>query len=333
MDPLQEERLCVIVGEELGWGCAGLSAAFLVDLFPVNFSLMAGNMEMAKYCEGRRGCWAITEPDHGTDMLDPFGAAAATHGRYGTPNCVARCEGDKVIINGQKSAWVSGALTAEVCILCTHVEQNGQTGPGTAIIVDMDSPGVSRGKPLEKMGMRALNQGEIFFDNVEVPVSHVIAGPESYKEFVLKTLIKGNTGVAGTSMGVARAAYEEALSYVHERKAGGVPLIKHQLIRYRLFNMFRKVEMAKATLMRAITYNGAAPQPSLVAAMLAKTTCSQLAFEVASEAMQMLGGNGTAKEYMIEKLMRDARSLMIADGCNEYLTLQGGTLLMNTDLL
>jgi alkylation response protein AidB-like acyl-CoA dehydrogenase len=265
-------------------------------------------------------------------MLDPFGAAAATDGRYGTPNCVARYAGDKVIINGQKSAWISGSLTAEVCVLCTHVEQNGQAEPGIAIIVDLDCPGVSRGKPLDKMGMRSLNQGEIFFDNVEVPVSHVIAGPETYKAFVLKALIYGNTGVAGTSVGVARAAYEEALAYVHERKAGGVPLIQHQLIRYRLFHMFRKVEMAKATLMRAITYNGTAPQPALVAAMLAKVTCSQLAFEVASEGMQMLGGNGTAKEYMMEKLMRDARSLMIADGCNEYLALQGGTQLMNPDL-
>lgn len=119
------------------------------------------------------------------------------------------------MINGQKSAWVSGATYAEVCVLYTHVEQEGETGPGITIIVDLDSLGVSKGKPLKKMGLRALNQGELFFDNVEVPVSHIIAGPENYKEFVKQTLTEANPHVAGMVMGTARAAYEQALAYAH----------------------------------------------------------------------------------------------------------------------
>jgi acyl-CoA dehydrogenase len=93
-----------------------------------------------------------------------------------------------VIINGQKSAWVSGGSVAEVVVLYTHVEQDGKPIPGISIIVDLDSPGVSRGKPLEKMGLRGLNQGEIFFENVEVPLTHILAGPEDYESFVDATL-------------------------------------------------------------------------------------------------------------------------------------------------
>jgi len=183
--------------EELSWGCAGLAGAILVNFFPTMYSLLAGNMEMARYCEGRRGCWAITEPEHGSDMLDSHAQLSGSGGTYGRPSIVARIEGDKVILNGQKSAWVSGATIAEVCVLYTHVEQEGKTGPGITVIVDLDSPGVTRGNPLEKMGLRNLNQGELYFDNVEVPLSHVIAGAEGYDDFVTATLTEANPHVAG----------------------------------------------------------------------------------------------------------------------------------------
>jgi alkylation response protein AidB-like acyl-CoA dehydrogenase len=330
---LERARLLDIVIEELSWGCPGLSGAILVSFFPTMFSLLAGNMEMAKYCDGRLGCWAITEPDHGTDMLDSHRDIASTKGSYGRPNCVARIEGDKVIINGQKSSWVSGATYAEVCVLYTHVEQKGKPVPGITIIVDLDSEGVTKGKPLEKMGLRGLNQGEIFFDNVEVPLSHIIAGPDKYEDFVTATLTEANPHVAGMVMGAARASYEHALAYAHERKAGGVPLIQHQNVRYRLFHMFRKVEMARGMLQRVTAFNATAPEPSLLASTSAKVTVTQLAFEVANEALQMFGGNGMAKEYPMEKLVRDTRACLIADGCNEFLAIKGGTQLINPDLI
>ena len=332
VEPLERARLLNIAIEELSWGCPGLTGAILVAYFPTMFSLLAGNMEMAKYCEGRLGCWAITEPDHGTDMLDSGREIASTEGSYGRSNCVARIEGDKVFISGQKSAWVSGATYAEVCVLYTHVEQNGATGPGIAIIVDLDSDGVSKGKPLEKMGLRGLNQGEIFFDNVEVPLSHVIAGPEQYNDFVTATLAEANPHVGAMVMGAARAAYEHALAYAHERKAGGVPLIQHQHVRYRLFHMFRKVEMARAMLHRVTTFNATAPEESLLASAAAKVTVTQTAFEVANEALQMFGGNGMTKEYPMEKLVRDTRACLIADGCNEVLAIKGGSHLINPAL-
>lgn len=333
LPPLERARLLDIAIEELSWGCPGLAGAILVTFFPVMFSLLAGNMEMAKYCDGRLGWWAITEPDHGSDMLDSHGEIAYPEGRYGRANCLARIEGDRVIINGQKSAWVSGATYADVCVLYTQVEQNGVTGPGLAIIVDLDSKGVSKGKPLEKMGLRALNQGEIFFDNVEVPLSHVIAGPDKYNDFVTATLSEANPHVAAMVMGTMRAAYEYALGYAHERKAGGVPLIQHQHVRYRLFHMFRKVEMARAMLHRVTLYNATSGKPALHASAAAKVSVTQLAFEVANEALQMFGGNGMTREYPLEKIVRDTRACLIADGCNEVLAIKGGTKLINPALL
>ena len=333
MQPLERARLLNIAIEELSWGCPGLAGAILVNYFPTMFSLLAGNMEMAKYCNGRLGCWAITEPDHGSDMLDSKGQLSASEGSYGRPNCIARIESDKVVINGQKSSWVSGATYADVCVLYTHVEQDGVSGPGIALIVDLDSKGVSRGKALEKMGLRGLNQGEIFFDNVEVPLSHVIAGPDTYADFVTATLIEANPHVGAMIMGGARAAYEYALAYAHERKAGGVPIIQHQHVRYNLFHIFRKVEMARATLHRVTTFNATSGRACLQASALAKVTVTQTAFEVANEALQIFGGNGMTKEYPMEKLVRDARACMIADGCNELLAIKGGTGLVNPTLL
>lgn len=333
LEPLERVRLLAVASEELAWGDAGLAGAILVNHFPVMYSMLAGNRAMAEYCEGKRGCWAITEPDHGSDMLDANGSLQPSDGKYGRPNCVARIEGDKVVINGQKSAWVSGAMTAEVCALFCHAEVDGTIRPGIAVIVPLDLPGVSRGKPLDKLGLRALNQGELYFDNVEVPIEHLLAGPDDYEELAYKMLAEANPHVGLMFVGAARAAYEHALTYAHERKQGGVPIIQHQNVRYRLFHMFRKVEAARALVRRVMAFNATAPRAALHGSTAAKVTATQTAFEVASDALQMFGGNGVTKEYPMEKLLRDARAGLIADGCNEVLALKGGSMLVNPDQL
>lgn len=333
MDPEEGVRVMAFAAEELAWGDGGLAGMALVSHMPVLYSMLAGNMEMAEYCEGKLGCWGITEPDHGSDMLDPGGDAMATDGSYGRPNCIARIDGDKIIINGQKSAWVSGAMTAQVCALYCHAEIDGEIRPGIACIVPLDAEGVSRGKPLDKMGLRALNQGEIYFDNVEVPLKNLLAGPDTYTEFVTTTLAAANPHVGILYLGIARAAYEHALAYAHERKQGGQPIIRHANVRERLFHMFRKLEAARALVMRAMIYNVKAPQPALHGSIAAKVTATELAFEIASEAMQMFGGNGVTREYPLEKLFRDTRTGLIADGLSEILSIKGGTMLVNPDLL
>lgn len=333
MEPLERERIMMIAAEELAWGDGGLAGMVLVSQMPGLYAALAGNMEMVDYCDGKLGCWGITEPDHGSDMLDPGADIAAPGGDYGRPNCVARIEGDKIIINGQKSAWVSGGTVAAVCALYCFVEEDGVSRPGVAVIVPLDAPGVTKGKALEKLGLRCLNQGEIYFENVEVPLSHLLAGPDTYTDFVRHTLAEANAHVANMSVGLARAAYEHALAYAHERKAGGQQIALHQSVQYRLFHMFRKVEAARALTRRVVTYNNTAPEAALQGSIAAKVTATQTSFEVASEALQIFGGNGLTKEYPVEKLLRDARSMLVADGCNEVLAMKGGNLLINPELI
>jgi len=332
LPPLDRVKLLAIAQEELAWGDGGVAGAILVNHFPVMYSLLAGNLPMAHFCEGKLGCWAITEPEHGSDMLDGNGALAAGGGVYGRPGCVARIAGDRIVVNGRKAAWVSGAMTAQVCALYCHLEEKGRARPGIACIVPLDRPGVSRGKPLDKLGFRALNQGELYFDNVEVPLANLLAGPDTYEDFVYRTLCEANPHVASLSVGVARAAMEHAVEYAHQRKQGGVPIIQHTSVRMRLFEMFRKVEAARALTRRVLAYNATAARPSLLASASAKVTATQAAFEVASEAMQIFGGNGVTREYPLEKLFRDARASLVADGLNEVLAMKGGSDLINPAL-
>ena len=333
LPPLERVKLLAIASEELGWGDGGVAGAILVNHFPVIYSMLAGNLAMVQYCEGKLGCWGITESEHGSDMLDGDGVLAAAGSSYGKPSCTARIAGDRIVINGKKSAWVSGAMTAQVCALYCHLDEGGKTRPGLSCIVPLDLPGVSRGKPLDKIGFRALNQGELYFDNVEVPIANLLAGPDTYQDFVYRTLCEANPHVATLAVGVARAALEHAVEYAHQRKQGGVAIIRHTSVRQRLFEMFRKVEAARALTRRVLAYNATAARPSLLASASAKVTATQAAFEVATEAMQIFGGNGVTREYPLEKLFRDARAGLVADGLNEMLAMKGGTDLMNPSLL
>lgn len=335
---LSPEDLSVVfpvIFEELGWGDSGLAVSCAAGLLPQYIAAKMGRLDIiAKYPDTMLGCWGITEPDHGTDSLDVSKQIFHAEGKYGRPNCVAKITDSKVIINGQKSAWVSNGPVAEVCILyCAADTENGpDPHRGAVVVVPMNANGVTRGKPLDKMGQRALPQGEIFFDNVEVDIDHLLAAPEDYKKAVYCIHTEANALMGAIFTGCARSAYELAHAYAHERKQGGVPIIRHQDVAKRLFHMFRKVEIARALTHRVIAHNNLRPMPALHAAMAAKVTATGYAFEVASDAVQMFGGNGVTCEYPIEKIFRDARSSMIEDGCNEVLSIKGGMSLIDEDL-
>lgn len=322
--------------EELGWGDAGLAISAGVDLLPHYMAAKFGNDFVAKtYPETMIGCWGITEPDHGSDSLDSNGAIFHPNGNYGRPNCVAKITDGKVIISGQKSAWVSNGPIAELAILYCAADTGSGVDPrrGAVTVVPLNAPGVSKGKPLEKMGQRALPQGEIFFDNVELDIDHLLVAPEDYKKGVYAIHSEANALMGAAFTGCARAAYEHAYAYAHDRKQGGVPIIRHQDVAKRLFHMARKVELSRAITRRVVKFNTFNDMPALQAAMFSKVTSTQNAFEVASDAIQMFGGNGVTLEYPVEKIFRDARSSLIEDGCNEILSIKGGTLMIDPDRL
>ncbi len=324
-DPAGNALLTALIHEEMGWGDSGLAVGLSVTRFHLVFIALTGNAElMERYGAADAtdiGCWAVTEPDHGSDSL------AFTEQSWTRPevkaNCIARLDGGDYVINGSKAAWVSNGTIADVAALfCTIDGDEGFSGGGVCI-VPLDLPGVSRGKPLDKLGQRALPQGEIHFDDVRVPAANMVIGKEMYGMTIEMVLALANAYMGSTFVGTARAAYELALAYAKERVQGGRPLIEHPAVRSRLFKMFTKVEAARA-LARRVHMLGVGQPPPVQYSMASKTFVTNTAFEVASEAIQIFGGNGLTKEYPIEKIMRDARAAMIEDGCNEMLSIVGG---------
>ena len=154
------------------------------------------------------------------------------------------------------------------------------------------------------------------------PPTTVATGQDTIKQFV-GTLTFANMEMAATFTGVARSAFELALDYVHERKQGGAAIINHQSVQLRTFELWQKVEAARGLTHRVFNFNYSDNGPHLLASVTAKTYVTRTSFEVASEALQLMGGNGLTREYPIEKIMRDARASMIEDGENNILNLKG----------
>ena len=309
------------VAEEMGWGSSDFAIGFGVAPFPFTFAntfaALTGNQTLkgeivepflkdreAKYV----GCWAITEPHHGSDVW-----ALKTK---------AKRDGDDWIINGQKSAWVSNGTIASHALLFLAIDRSrGQAGGGVAV-VPLNLPGVTKGPPLNKLGQRALNQGEIFFDDVRIPKHYMLVEPEAYAFTIENVLTGANAGMGALFTGVARAAFEEALAYSKHRIQGGRPICEHQAVQLKLFDMFVKVQAARAISRGAMAYNTSGP-PAIQYSIASKVFCTQAAFEVSNDAIQLHGGYGLSKDMLVEKLFRDARASMIEDGVNEVLSLSG----------
>ncbi len=319
--PAQQARLRCIITEEMGWGDSGLAIAFGVAGFPRMMAQMSGNAELIERfsADDCIGCWAGTEPDHGSDLIYYMRRPGTE--QPGRPNCLARKNGDFFVLDGQKSAWVSNGTIAKAAAMFCAVDMGDGQRRDAAFLVPLDAPGVSKGKPLNKIGQRALNQGEIFFDHVRIPAKYMVIPPESYPFATEMILSTANGGMGSIFVGVAQAALDLALDYAKQRVQGGVPIFEHQNVKMRLFEMFRKVQAARALSRQVTLYNSTNIPPKLQLAVASKVTSTNTAFEVASSALQIFGGNGLSREYPIEKLLRDARASMIEDGCNDVLSL------------
>ncbi len=325
-DPVAKARIMCIVNEELAWGDVGLAITLGLCGFHGPWVQQTGDPELLdRFCAPDKptiGCWALTEPDHGSDtvtLTEPHFSDAALRA-----NCVARKDGDEYVISGQKAAWVSNGSIADIAVVfCTLDQSQGFKG-GAVFLVPLDLPGISRPKPLDKLGQRSLNQGEIYFDDVRIPASYMALGPEFYSIGLETMLAHANAAMGQLFVGVGRAALEHALAYAKERVQGGVPIGEHQSVKARLFKMFMKVEAARALARRVWLYTATSP-PLVQYSIASKVFCTNTAFEVASDALQIFGGNGLSREYPIEKLLRDARASMIEDGCNDVLSLIGAS--------
>jgi len=326
LTPAERALMHCVVLEELAWGDIGLCITLELSDIIAPWALGLGRTEAYEYFKDREeiGCLALTEPDHGSDHV------AFTEEIFSDPTvkpgCRARKEGDEWVITGQKSAWCSnGPIATTVALFCTLADSKHGLKGGIAFLVPMDLPGIKRGKPIDKLGQRTLPQGELFFDEVRVPdMFRLMDGPDVYPAIWEQVLCMANGAMGQQLVGVARASYEHALAYAKQRIQGGVPIIEHQSVRGRLFNMFNKVEAARALARRVAIAHACGGVPFQYAAA-SKIFVTQTAFEVASDAVQIYGGNGLCKEYPVEKLLRDARMGLIEDGENEVLGLMAGS--------
>lgn len=327
LDPMA----AVLITEQLGYADPGLTISMGVSCMPFNYAAMFPIPEMQQlardFCADKEGkligCWAITEPDHGTDWT-----MGGNNPKCG-PSVVAVLKGDEYIVNGEKAAWVSNGSIATHAVLHVGLQpERGMEGQGLAII-PLDLPGISRSKPLDKMGQRPLNQGSIIFADARIPKKYmVIPNPDFLKATAGQGLAYVNGGMAIVFAGLAKAAFDEAYVYAKSRIQGGRSIFEHQNIRLKLMKMFGMVEAARANARRMAVYNRInLMTPSVAHAVAAKCLSTETAFAVASEAMQIFGGNGLAKEYAIEKMFRDARASMIEDGVNEALSIRAAEFL------
>jgi len=321
-----------LVLEELGWGSAGLAAGLGVATLPFEFTAMLAEMTgnhrlldevVAPFVADREaryiGCWAITEPSHGSDALDA-GTDAFTRARA-AGSCRAVADGDEWVITGEKAAWVSnGTIATHALLFCTVAPPSGPSGGGVAMI-PLSGPGIERGPALDKLGQRDLNQGGIRFDGARIPADYLLVGPDQYPLVLSTVLSLANAGMGAIFTGLARAALEDALAYAKVRTQGGQPIAEHQLVQGKLFAMFAAVEQARALSRAALIHNSQTFPPDLEYSIASKVTCTQSAFQVAHEALQVLGGIGLSTELPVEKYFRDARASLIEDGVNEFLGL------------
>jgi len=312
-----------LIVEELAWGGAGLASSILVAPVSYEFAALFGgnrtiiNKFVRPFCEDTKaeliGAWAVTEPDIGSDC-----------GIMGDPEIhfktSAVLDGDHYIINGQKAAWVSNGGIATLYMVHVSMEpEKGMEGTGI-ILVPADLPGVSTGKALDKLGLRALNQAEVYFDDVRVPTDYLLAPPSPIYQNLMETIVTmGNTGVGIIGVGVMRAAYEKALAYSKERIQGKVPIFEHQTIQMKLMEAFYTIDAARSYLHNVGWWNANSFPGDICRAAGARTFACNAGPKITSEMIQILGGNGITKEYDLEKYYRDAKLLQIMDGTVEML--------------
>ena len=308
-----------IVTEELAAACSGCTVLFGATMLGLSPILMSGDLEkIQRFVKPLADSWetdepklaalAATEPGMGSDFI-------AGHAEASPRTRVEKKEGGYVI-NGRKVFISNGSLASLVTVFAAHDTKRPVRESMSCFAVPADTPGFSVGQVFDKMGQRACPAAELVFDDVFVPADHLI-GEEGGGWALNRTIMSvTRTPVATIAMGIARAAYDRALDYACERVQGGQVIAKHQAMQLLLADMATRVEAARALVWDAAAAL-AAGQPSIILASMAKTFASDAAVANATDAIQVLGGNGYMREYGVEKLLRDAKLTQIYEGTNQ----------------
>lgn len=256
------------------------------------------------------------------DQLWAFGLTEPTAGSDATGvKTKAELQGDKWLINGSKIFITNSAsdMSAGVTIQAVTGEKDGKPEL-SAILVDRNTKGFTRGFISGKMMWRAADTGRLFFQNSSVPKSNLLGEKGLGARIMLETLDGGRLSIAAMGLGLAQGAYEMALEYAKNRNQFGRPISKFQSISFKLAEMDKKIELARNTLYNACWLKDN-KKPFGRESAISKLYCSEVAKEVADEAVQIFGAYGLTDEHDIERFYRDQRILQIGEGTSEILKL------------
>jgi acyl-CoA dehydrogenase len=293
----------VLIGEEMAWGCSGIGTSLSCNKLASTPILLAASERLKKDYLGRLSdgplltSFCLTEPDAGSDVS-------------GMKTTAVR-KGDKWVINGSKCFITNGEYANWYTVYAKTDKEAGHRGI-SCFIVPRDA-GVTVDKHEDKMGQRASNTATITFNDVEIPLDHLVGEENKGFKIAMMTLDHTRPGVAGMATGVARAALEFAVDYSKERVQFGVPIAMHQAIQFIIADMATKVHLARlATWQSAVLIDQG--KRNTIESSHAKRFAGDIAMEVTTDAVQVYGGYGFIKDYPVEKLMRDAKILQLYEG-------------------
>ena len=310
----------MVILEELAAVDGGMATVIGDTWFAMTPIIMAADSEqrerflrpLASREEANLGAICMTEPPSGADIEDP-------RMKLRTCRTIVKEEGDELIINGTK-IWPSNAGIAYLyVVVCTIDPKLGEEG-SCLVVVEKDRTGLSFGKPEPKMGMHADRNSEVIFDNVRVPRKNMLGRIRDGAKILHRTLTYNRLGGGMISVGIARGAFEYALEYCKNRVVGGKPLIQHSLISAMFADMAMNIDAARLLVYRSAWANTKRhPQRDRFSNM-AKVFATNMAMEVTTQCVQVMGSYGYSKEYPVEKYMRDAKIVQIFLGPNELLS-------------
>ncbi|PTR41134.1 acyl-CoA dehydrogenase [Rhodococcus sp. OK611] len=301
-----------LVQEELCWGDPGIGNLVCSNGFFSDPLMALGTPEQKeKWLRPLTGtaplmtALATTEPGSGSDAASIITTATRVDGGYR--------------INGQK-AWISNAGAADQYVVFAKTDRNERSKGVTAFMLTKDTPGLTWGEPMKKMGQRAIVCRELFFDDVFVPEENRLGDEGQGFYGLMETFDISRIVLGAAAVGAARAAYEYALDYARTRKQFGKPIIEHQAVAFRLADMATRIGASRLLVHHAARSIDAGVNTTGLAAM-AKLTASETAMFVTHAAVQTLGGWGYSREYPVEQWMRDVKLEEIEEGTSDIMRL------------
>ena len=305
-----DDTAFAIVFEELSRGWMGLAGIVGTHSVLCDVLVRFGTDEQKRrflpgFAKGEpRGGICLSEPEAGTDLQ-----AITT---------VARRDGDSYLVTGSKM-WVTNGRYGQVFLLLAKTDPSAQPPHRgmSAFVIEKGAAGMTVGRDIDKMGYKTVETVDLHFENFPVPATNLIGGVEGqgFKQ-VMTGLEAERLNVAARGLGVARAAFEDAIRYAQQRHTFGKPIAQHQTIQIKLAEMATRIEASRLLIYSAAAKRDRGERCDLEAGM-AKLFATETAADVSFEAMRIMGGNGFSKDFSVERYYRDAPLLVIGGGTNE----------------